>query len=84
MMIQPKFAANDEADEPAQKFGQKTNEPMTELVCTSAIVQNRNLNSRMSSVTTIANTPSLDASFLFRRSSPWPKRRSKRIGSRSS
>jgi len=25
------------------KFGQKTNEPMTELVCTSAIVQNRNL-----------------------------------------
>jgi hypothetical protein len=84
VMIQPKLADDDETDQPAQEFRQKIGKLMAKLAGAVALVQNRTFSSSTSSVTKIANTPSLNASIRLSPSSPCPKRLKKFIYSRSS
>ena len=67
MMVEPEFADDDEADHPGEEFQRQFEERFDQLADAGMVGDRGDFSSSTSSVTTMANTPSLKASRRLRR-----------------
>jgi len=78
MVVEPELADDDEADEPVQELGEKLDQLMASSVTLAWSLSGGTLSSRTSSMTMMANTPSLKASMRASRISPCLNRSNRR------